>query len=398
MNFQQLISINEKVWDRYFKKISKMQLEKGKLLYPNILLSTECENFFIIELLGSNEKYTGLTVKQNKVESINSYLFQFNYEDMLFSKLGIHDDIHPFSMFKISFGSPINEKNLKGRFFFHDRWPTKFITTNKFGAVSMLAFNDNVNYIEFNDCCIVNKLEEIYRLKSINHVHIVHKAATKTKYKKYLYETLFIKINSSDDIKGAIYSHSDDISLDIMYSQFLNTYSFQKLRETTIGEFLNQHPQIFTKALSAEKILYEPELKWLEGNPDKNEKSINPDFLIKRKDGYYDICDLKLPYWNKQKLTKGKRKRRSFLQIVDEAIAQLSNYEDYFNFEKNRIYAKSQYDIEIKDPKLIIIIGNYNNYDKDEIKEASRKLKNNYLIMDYDTLNLQFYNNSKNIV
>lgn len=397
MNVEQLISVNLKIWEKYLTKISKLKLQNGSILFPNLILVTEVDNYFIIELLGSTPVYNGLKLKKNTAENVNSYLYHFNYSKHDFEPAA-SNELNLTSISGMSIGSSIPEKILKERFFFQNRWGSKLIAGNGLASMDMFNFGKR-NYLEFNDVCIVNKLQEIYRLKSINHLHIISKHIPKEVYKKFLIQNLFKELKptfSQYDIKGVLFSMPDNIDVDVIYSQFLNIYSFQKLRETTIGDFLNENPIILQNAFQSSNIIYEPELEWLEGNPDDDEVSINPDFLIKREDGYYDIFDLKLPYWDKQKLTKGKHRRRSFLQIVDEAIAQLANYEDYFNYEENRSLAKKKYNVEINNPQLIIVIGNYSNYDKNEIKEASRKLKDNFLIIDYDTLNLKFYNGSKN--
>jgi hypothetical protein len=395
MNIEQFISVNLLVWNNYLKRISKLKPQEGVLLFPNIILFTECQDFYIIELLGCNEKYEGLTTKRNKIENLDSYLYQFNHQNRP-KRTNVDDSkIIPFSISNISFGSTIDEKILQERFFFQNRWSSK-LYSSELSTVDMFKIPETINYFEFNNSCVVNKLEEIYRLKSIIHLQAISKKFTKPLYKKHLIQMLNGKIESTENLKGVLYSHNANVTVDLLYSQFLNIYSFQKLRETTIGEFLNQNKVILEKAFSSNEILYEPSFDWIEGNPEDDEKSINPDFMVKREDGYYDICDLKLPYWENKKLTKGKRKRRSFRQIVDDGISQLANYEDYFNFKKNAAFAEAKYNVKIKDPKLIIVIGNFYNYDEKEIEEASRKLKINYSIIDYDTLNLKFYNSGKN--
>ncbi len=395
MNIDQLISVNKTVWKNYLNRISKLRLENGLMLFPKILLITEVNNFFIIELLGATKSFEEIVVKKHKATNVESYLFQFNYDEKIQPK--DTNEIDTFGITRILFGSLIEEEMIRTRFSFQNRWGSGIVTSHEdLSASSFFNFSKGINFMEFNDCCIVNKLENVYRLKSIIHLHVVSKKITKPNYKKYLLNTLTNEIVSTNDVKGALFSDSIDVETNILYSQFLNIYSFSSLRETTIGEFLNKNPSILKKAFDLKSFEYEPELEWLEGNPEEDENSINPDFLIQRDDGYWDILDIKLPYWSKQKLTKSKRKRRSFLQIVDDAISQLANYEDYFNFDKNKLLAEKKYGVKINNPKLIIVIGNYNNYDKTEIQEASRKLKDNFMIIDYDTLNLKFYNSSIN--
>jgi hypothetical protein len=391
MNVDQVISINIKIWDRYFKKVSILKPLEGNLLFPNLILITETPKFHIIELLGVNEKFKDLAIKKNKCESIETYLFQFNHINS-FENECIDSNKLNFSSFKnILIGSKIDEKTEDKRFKFLERWQSRI--TSKVNTPNILSLHKANNYIEFNDSCLVNILSNTTRIKSINHLHIITKNVDIKQYKNKLIKDLSVKINNTTNLTGILYSRKLKTTTNILFSQFLNVYSIPKLRETTIGEFLNKNQIILQKAFNSNHLLYEPNFEWIDGNPDETEKSINPDFLIKREDGFYDICDLKLPYLEKNKLTKGQRKRRSFLQIVDEAISQLANYEDYFSFPENSKLAKSKYMVEINNPILIIIIGNYNNYNKSEIEEASRKLKSNYRIIDYDTLNtMAMYN------
>lgn len=398
MKLQQVISINLEIWNNYFTKLSRARVRTGILLYPNLILISEIPNYYIIELLGMSPDFIELKLKKSKAQSLNEYLYHFNFSEDKISP-PTSNKLVGTGISNLAFGIEIEQEILQERFFFQNRWATKLLAGNGLASMDMFHFGET-NYIEFNDICITNKIEGIYRLKSINHLHVVSKKVSREKYKKFLTKNLFLDMKESisvDKLKGITYSDSAKTTIETLYSQFLNVYNFQNLRETTIGEFLNSNPLILQNAFQTSNIIYQPKFDWIEGNPDKSESSIIPDFLIQREDGYYDIFDLKLPYWDKHKLTKGKRKRRSFLQIVDDAIAQLANYEDYFNFEKNIDFAKKKYNIEIKDPKLIILIGNYKNYNQDEIKEASRKLKDNFMIMDYDTFNLQFYNSAKKL-
>ena len=61
--------------------------------------------------------------------------------------------------------------------------------------------------------------------------------------------------------------------------------------------------------------------------------------------------------------------------MVENGIAQLANYEEYFNFEKNREFGLAKYSIKISDPKLILIVGSYENASREELDEASRKIE-----------------------
>ena len=88
--------------------------------------------------------------------------------------------------------------------------------------------------------------------------------------------------------------------------------------------------------------------------------------------------------------TKGGHSRRRFIDYVGEGIAQLANYKQYFSYPANANYAKGKYGVETNSPQLILIIGNYENVDIQEIKEASRHMRDNYTIIDWDSLNVAY--------
>ncbi len=89
------------------------------------------------------------------------------------------------------------------------------------------------------------------------------------------------------------------------------------------------------------------------------------------------------------------RKRRRFVDYVQEGIAQLANYAEYFTFEKNREHAFEKYGIKVNDPNLVLVVGHFDNANKAEIEEASRQVKGNISIMDYDSF-LQLFLLSNN--
>jgi len=164
--------------------------------------------------------------------------------------------------------------------------------------------------------------------------------------------------------------------------------------ETTIGFLLNSHPEIFKGAFKTEQFIYEATLDWQEHSGAICKSSIRPDFFIKRKDGYFDILDLKLAKIDRKSLTKGKDLRKKFVDYVYEGISQLVNYEAYFNFEKNAAYAWKKFGIKINNPRLILVVGNDENLPVEEAEKAL-KLHPNITIVDYDTLISLFHQSSK---
>jgi hypothetical protein len=161
-------------------------------------------------------------------------------------------------------------------------------------------------------------------------------------------------------------------------------YLFPGLRETTIGEFIKLHPEVVKEAFKTTHFEYEPYLKWIEHDGTCQDDAINPDLLTKRDDGFFDIYDLKTAALERTNVTKGGRRRRRFIDYVEEGVAQLANYREYFEYPGNAEYAKSKYAIQIKDPKLVLVVGSWENSDINEVNQACRKYKG-IEVIDYDT-------------
>ena len=175
----------------------------------------------------------------------------------------------------------------------------------------------------------------------------------------------------------------------IVAGQLQSMYLFPGLHETTIGEFLKLHPEIIKSAFKTEHFEYEPYLEWLEHDGTCVDVAINSDLLVKRPDGNYDIYDLKTAALAKKNVTKGARKRRRFIDYVEEGVAQLVNYKEYFTYPKNAEYAKEKYSVEVNEPKLVLVVGSWENSSQEEVTQALRRYPS-IEIIDYDTFCHQF--------
>ncbi len=84
MLFKKFVTETKTLLEEYLQWASRMQAE-GKLkpegldvLFPNILLASNCSGFFVVELIGATRGFKGLKVKQHKEKSIYRYLSQFD--------------------------------------------------------------------------------------------------------------------------------------------------------------------------------------------------------------------------------------------------------------------------------------------------------------------------------
>jgi hypothetical protein len=384
MDFDKFIKITFRYWDGYLRRITNHS-RRGeiasppdtRILYPSILLCTDTHGFFAAELIGARVAYEGLKLKRHRQSSIKRYLNQFDtgYEKCIFK---IDGESPAFR--HLSLANTIDSEYVKNRFPFVQDFPSKLITDDE--GRDVFSFGDNFKSVRIDECVLVNRYIDAIRVKHILHLLIVRKTLSASAYEKIIVEQVPY---SPDDVLGIYTCTSDKVEDHILAGQFANLFLFNQLRETTIGEYLKQHPEFLERALGTKNFIHEPHLNWLEGAEGRSDQAINPDLMIERADGYFDIYDLKTAALDKRSITKGEWRRRRFIDYVEEGIAQLAHYADYFRFPLNLQHAYEKYKIRVLDPKLVLVVGNFENASRDEISEACRRL-NNVSIIDYDTL------------
>ena len=103
----------------------------------------------------------------------------------------------------------------------------------------------------------------------------------------------------------------------------------------------------------------------------EGKSDLMPDFLLERvNDGYCDILDIKLP---DKKIIVGSKDRRRFSKNIEEALAQVSEYREYFNESKNRGYIEEKYNVRILKPNVLVLIGESTNIDTEEFNHEDRR-------------------------
>lgn len=399
MNYKRFLEITQEGWDDYFKIVEKKislgiihaktsKGEKAEILFPNILLITETKSHYLAELIGACDTFNGLQMKSHKEISVSRYLNQFNTNETQSIVRAATDDCRGLKIGNLLFCPDMDFENLKARFPFVDLHKTR-LTRPSNAEGSYISLGRNFRDVIINNCLFVNTYLSSIRIKHILHLTLINKEMLALDYSQWLKENL----NQRKNILGLhTYDPLNERDL-ILASQFASTYLFYGLKETTIGEFLDKHHEIIQRAVGGRKVIYEPYLKWKEKLPENTDTAINPDLMIEREDGFYDIYDLKTALLNKNSLTKGERRRRRFIDYVEEGIAQLANYKEYFTYPNNSEYALNKYGIKVNQPNVVLVVGNFDNANKTEIEEASRRLKD-ISIIDYDTF-LQLFLNSQ---
>lgn len=383
MEYKRFLEITRKTWSDYFTEISRQKslgLTKSSgagFLFPTILLITQTKTTFVAELLGASDEFNGLAFKYHSEPSFSRYLSQFNINGTLglFNLAGAKH----ISFQGLLFSVPTEMEKLRQRFPFVDLTLSGLIS-DRIDCVFTGA--DDVDSCMIGNCQLVNSYLNAISIKYILYLTAVNKNMKASEYKTWLDETLF-EDRQIKAVHGWIENADRDL---IMAGQLLNTVFINRLRETTIGEFLNQHPEIIKNSLQTRRFIYEPTLPWVEKHSDNPHKSINPDLLIERDDGYFDIYDLKLALIDIKNITTGGYRSRAFIQYVEKGLGQLANYEEYFKSAANQKDAYKRYGIRVNNPNLVLVVGSFNNVNKEEIEQASRKLRSNFSIIDYETL------------
>jgi len=380
MLFEKFVEESRAWWSSYLQAVSKAQragnldTKDQKVLYPNILLVTKCSGHYVAELIGATEKFDQLAVKRHEERSIHRYLSQFDDSepDPLFR---LDASGHGFRFLCLAHDADFDE--IKSRFPHIELYGSKLNRVGGHG--STIAFGDNFVSCMIENSVLINRKENVFRCKSILSACIVKSGISKPQLLELLTNTV-----RDNQVKG-VHTVGEQEHRLVVGGQLQSMFLFPNLRETTIGEFIKLHPEVVKAAFKTDNFEYEPYLEWLEHDGTCTDKAINPDLLVKRGDGYYDIYDLKTAVLDKKSLTKARRSRRRFIDYVEEGISQLANYREYFKYPRNAEQAKKIYGIEVSDPRLVLVVGSWENVDVDEVNQACRKY-HNVDVIDYDTV------------
>ncbi len=155
----------------------------------------------------------------------------------------------------------------------------------------------------------------------------------------------------------------------------------QDVQEPVVDAFIQENADFFARALGYRSAISQRRLEivnrtGLEGD------YLKPDYLMQREDGGYDILDLKkalIP-----SVTVGRRTRLRYSAYVTELIAQLGGYRRYFAAQENRTWVEENLGITVReDSRLIGIVGNHNNFNREQVDLAHEPYRDDIAILSY---------------
>ncbi len=378
-------------WDRYFSYIGnhmELLVSDGATLFPTHILFMDFGDYFAMELIGAKLRPQKLKMKIAKYDSVYDYLdpFHGNQRQASITLNPINaDPRRPIGFSKLTLAQQCDLDEAANRFPYLGAYPSRLIGID--GKGSVFDFGPGFASMFVQECSILNHEDGLFRSRNVMFLGILKRTITSSELRGY-FDWVFGQSSDSKhsvDVAGVFSVSPKEVPL-FQASALQNLYISSGVHETTIDDFLAEHPSILEVAFGSNDIRYNSTLKWLEHDGSVQEVSIKPDLFVRRSDGYYDIVDLKLAALSKKSLTKSNRSRRRFIDYVAEGLAQLANYEFYFSFPKNHEYAKFNYGIEVKDPQKVLVVGSMENVDHQEVLEALRAHGDKYSIIDYDTL------------
>lgn len=365
-------------------------LSNPKILFPNVLLFIETQEYFAFEVMGASEKLNLFVAKESnvkkiKVKNINEYYTQANIPKeknrSLFNFLG-----HNQAMFNIwIIPKKIKAEEIDKRFpqlKFKEKRGKITIIQGKSNFNSAFSFSKEFKNAYFSEVHVINSLNNNFRLKYM----LYHRLNICSQNIKDYACALYTELNQSvkNGLLLGIRFVDGDEKFDLA-SQLSSLFLTPAIKESLLDKFLNNNPNILKSFFKTTCLLSQKELEWQSWKGESKPPNIKPDLFILRNDGYYDIVDFKLPLLN-SKLTIGNINRRRLSQKPYEGVSQLAHYLDYFKFPKNSAYALKKYGIKIMNPNLWLIIGNYENYNLEAVGQALRSNQPNINIVDYDNL------------
>lgn len=392
MRLAQIVALAAQTWNDYLKRISQLS-EAGLiaipagcvLLYPRLLLVTEMPGWFAVELIGGGRSFPGkLRVKKHRAISVNAYMGQNEAVPApAESRFVINGSENSFRFLLLMREGAAVEME---RRFPHvaSTFPTSVAGTGDLGSGALIELREG-DFFRLEDCLLVHSWTPAVRIRSFNCALFIRRSNSEHSYVQYMKRML-----DEPELHGLMTVESGHAEHLAIASNFASLYLMGGMRETTIGEFINRHEMVLKAALGAKTLIYEPLLPWRHDARGSREPAINPDCILVHADGSFDICDLKLPLLNRTSLTKGNRNRRRFVDSVEEGIAQLAHYKEYFADEVNAAKAAELYGIRsTSSPRMVLIVGNEENFEASRVKEASRRLQP-FELLSYDTV-LQLY-------
>tara|TARA_R110002020_G_scaffold303939_2_gene519460 strand:- start:79317 stop:80513 length:1197 start_codon:yes stop_codon:yes gene_type:complete len=242
-----------------------------------------------------------------------------------------------------------------------------------------LPFNlpsDSTN-IFLHNLALVSQVQGIYSFRRHSTTIVINKNITTIQFKKFLKQLFNVGQIDWENIYGGRFKFQ-------LISE-LKSLAYLNVDETAIDKFIQLISIPFAKALGYKSAKSNIRLQISSTELKTDKKYLTPDFLLEREDGYYDILDLKLGLLNSD-FAFGDWTNSYFSSYAQKLLGQLKGYQRYFSFDSNSDWAFQKYGIKIKNPILIGIAGNHNNFNREVVERALEGNIESFRLINYNQL------------
>ncbi|MBM7663565.1 hypothetical protein JOC25_000021 [Solibacillus kalamii] len=232
-------------------------------------------------------------------------------------------------------------------------------------------------------------LQNEYNEISIDYSILINQAAFKNRISNIKELAIEIVRNGIDNNKYKEKSEKVEYygSLVKIANEMKRLISNESTPELNIDKFLENNPIILEKALNLIKFKHQVQLKNVLG---KYEHDLKPDLIaFDLNEKNWTIVDYKKA---KRTIMKNVGKVRTGLKSeVHDLRYQLRDYIEYFEEKEHRDYVLKNYQIELKHPYGIGIIGNVSDIERDEYNRVMKDEPKWFKVTPYNYLYDNFY-------
>lgn len=391
MESQQFIEYISEWFESWFKSI-KTEIDSGDLKisgqysFPSLLRIGESPDHYVVELTGAqniddSSKYR--LQKPTKTEKVENAAFFLNpggqTMDGARALMTITSEGNIFK--HLTFATQFDQQEFERKI---------NISLNSsriqavFDAQIPLSITETADKLVFRDIDLIRMNGPEIFFRRISTAIVLKKNTNK--------EELYLWLNYTAQLmKQAPFSDVLGINLDYSVSEEgfamqLLSLTQQNIDEGIIDTFIQGNASFFASALGYKKALSQKKLKVI-NKEGLDKEFLQPDYLMLRDDGNYDILDLKKALIKSRSITVGEQSRIRFSAYATELIGQLEGYKRYFSNQENREWAKRNLGITIGEKlNLLGVVGNHNNFERDQVDMASKVYRENIIILSYSEI------------
>ncbi len=387
MKTQQFITHIADWFENWFKEVQS-QVDSGKIgitglySFPDFLRVGESPYHYVVELMGAQDIIDPALCQirrpkvTEKVGNVASFLNPGHRVGDAATAL-INMSAKENTLKNLTFATQFDQTK------FNKRINVPINTPHfqaKFKPETLIFVSQDADKLLFRDIDLVQtKGPEIF-FKRITTALVVKKTITKEELSQWLISNRLAG-PPLPDILGLNTSYSVD---EEGFAIQLLSLTQQDTGEDVIDTFIQKNANFFASALGYQKAINQPRLRIIDSTGLDGEY-LQPDYLMLRKDGTYDILDLKkslIP-----NVTVGKKTRIRFSAYVNELVSQLSGYKRYFSLQKNKEWAEKNLNISVStNPQLLGIVGNHNNFLRENVDLVQEQLQQNITILGYSEI------------